>query len=84
MSSYSCFSCHIGYYYYHHEEIKKNKAKHEKNLTAFICQNFGVHPESTERDSPPFHEYVGISRDTSLYISILFTHCCILYVCMQM
>ena len=58
--------------------MKKLKRKSGKKSTALMYQNCGVHPESTVRDSSPFHVYVGISRDTSL--SILFTHCCILYV----
>ena len=81
MSSCSCFCCHIGYYHYDHEETKNTKAKHEKNVAAFIYQNSGVHPESTERDSPPFHEYVGISR-THLYTLVYLIYSLLYFVCM--
>ena len=41
------------------KKLKKNKAKHEKNLTAFIYKNSGVHPESTERIHPHFTSMLG-------------------------
>ena len=50
-----------------------------------MYQNCGVHAENTERDSPPFQEYVGISRDIIYVytcICILFPHSFVLYVCM--
>ena len=62
--------------------IKKIKKKKLANL---MYQNCGVHAENTERDSPPFQEYVGISRDIIYVytcICILFPHSFVLYVCM--
>ena len=70
MSSYSCFCDHIGYYHYYHEETKKKKVKPKKQSANLMYQNFGVHAENTERDSPPFHEYVGKSRDRCILLYI--------------
>ena len=51
------------------KKLKKKKVKPKNKSANLICQNYGAHPETTERDSPPFHEYVGISRDICIYIN---------------
>ena len=39
------------------KKLKKKKLKPKRKSANLIYQNFGVHAENTERDSPPFHEY---------------------------
>ena len=68
------------------KKLKKKKVKPKKKSTNLIYQNCGVHAENTERDSPPFHVYVGISRDICIYINafyfLIVVFC--MYVCMHM
>ena len=65
------------------KKLKKKKVKPEKKSANLIYQNCGVHAENTERDSPPFHEYVGILRDRCILLYINAFYFLILVLCID-